>query len=143
MKSPVSLLAIALSFVAITAFAGEPAEPRTTQRLADGGNNYKRGTGWYRLRITPQAALVGRRGDLRFDGVRLVSSVWLNGKDVGGHSSAYSAAGYDVTDLLKPGKNLLVVCADNSFNPDVPPQSLSLSGSQTSFPGKKQGPPKS
>ena len=87
----------------------------------DGGNNYKRGTGWYRLRFTPAAPLAGRRSYLRFDAVCMLSTVWLNGTKLGRHTSGFSAACYDVTEVLKPGENLLVVSADNSYNIDVPP----------------------
>ena len=97
----------------------------------DGGNNYKRGTGWYRLRFTPAAPLAGRRSYLRFDAVCMVSTVWLNGTELGRHTSGFSAACYDVTDVLKPGENLLVVFADNSYNPDIPP----LSGDFTLYGG--------
>ncbi|WP_170851060.1 glycoside hydrolase family 2 TIM barrel-domain containing protein [Collimonas sp. OK607] len=73
---------------------------------------YYRGIGWYRLDFTN--AGTGASQWLQFDGASIVADVWLNGVKLGTHSGAFSAFRFDVTSLLKPGTNTLVVKANNS-----------------------------
>ena len=73
---------------------------------------YKRGRGWYRLAFDAPAR--GARFWLQFDGASLVADVWLNGRKLGQHKGAFSAFRFDVTDILKPTGNVLVVKTDNS-----------------------------
>jgi beta-galactosidase len=73
---------------------------------------YKRGRGWYRLAFDAEGR--GVRHWLQFDGASLVADVWLNGRKLGQHKGAFTAFRFDVTDLLRPRGNLLVVKTDNS-----------------------------
>lgn len=99
---------------------------------ADGGGDYKRGAGWYRLGFQAPALPAGRRAYLCFEGVNTVATVWLNGKELGTHYGGYSGFRFDATSILKPGaQNLVVVKADNSFRLDVP----TLEGDFTFFGG--------
>src|SRR5258708_37139323 len=76
---------------------------------ADGGNDYKRGPGWYRLKFKAPTLPKGRRAYLRFEGVTLMATVWLNGKEIGNHVGGFSAFCLDATDALNPGAaNVLV-----------------------------------
>ena len=104
-----------------------------TWNAADGtSKDFRRGTGWYRLHFTAPADAAVRRSYLRFDGVGTVSTVWLNGRELGTHWSATSAFCYDATAALKPGAdNVLVVRADSTWRDDVPP----LEGDFTVFGG--------
>ena len=104
-----------------------------TWNAADGTRkDFRRGTGWYRLHFPAPANATGRRSYLRFDNVNTVSTIWLNGRELGTHWSATSAFCYDATPALKPGvDNLLVVRADNTRRDDVPP----LEGDFTIFGG--------
>src|SRR6185369_5286001 len=89
---------------------------------SDGGSDYKRGAGWYRLQFKAPKSGKTKKSYLRFDAVSLVATVWLNGKELGTHFGGFSAFCFDVTGVLKPGKhNLLVVKADNSWRDDVSP----------------------
>lgn len=74
---------------------------------------YYRGPAWYRLSLDhqPQA---GQRYFLQFDGAALKADVFLNGKPLGTHEGGYAAFRYDVTETLKPGKNLLAVRVNNA-----------------------------
>jgi beta-glucuronidase len=51
---------------------------------------------------------------LHFDAVYDVAQVWLNGKYLGTHEGGYTAFEFDVTSLLKPGKNHLLIEVDNT-----------------------------
>ena len=104
-----------------------------TWNAADGtSKDFRRGTGWYRLHFSAPADAAGRCSYLRFDGVGTVSTVWLNGRELGTHWSATSAFCHDATGALKPGAdNVLVVRADSTWRDDVPP----LEGDFTIFGG--------
>ena len=73
---------------------------------------YKRGRGWYRLAFDAPAR--GARHWLQFDGASMVADVWLNGRKLGQHKGAFTAFRFDVTDILRPTGNVLVVKTDNS-----------------------------
>ena len=84
-----------------------------TKRTADSDN--RQGIGTYRLTFRGPAADASRRHYLQFDGVGNVAEVWLNGVSIGVHKGAFSRFRFDVTAMLKPGaENVLVVRADNS-----------------------------
>jgi len=87
-----------------------------TYNAEDGekGGDYYRGPAWYRDHIILPSAVAGRRAYLQFDGAALTADVWVNGKSAGRHEGGYAAFRFDVTDLLKPGRNLIAVRVDNS-----------------------------
>lgn len=74
--------------------------------------SYKRGRGWYRLEFDNPGT--GATQWLQFDGASIVADVWLNGQKLGQHKGAFTAFRFDVTSTLQPGKNVLLVKADNS-----------------------------
>jgi beta-galactosidase len=87
----------------------------------DGGNDYRRGAGWYRRHFTPDAALAGRRLYLQFDGASLEADVYVNGVNVGRHLGGFARFLFDVTQALHLGAdNLIAVRVDNS-NLGIPP----------------------
>jgi beta-glucuronidase len=51
---------------------------------------------------------------LHFDAVYDVAHIWLNGRMIGSHAGGYTPFEFDVTSLLKPGLNHLLVEADNT-----------------------------
>jgi beta-galactosidase len=73
---------------------------------------YKRGIGWYRLGF--DAPNGGVRRWLEFEGASIVADVWLNGTKLGQHKGAFTAFRFDVTDVVKPAGNVLVVKTNNS-----------------------------
>jgi beta-galactosidase len=87
----------------------------------DGGNNYRRGAGWYRRRIEVGPSLAGRRLYLQFDGASLMADVYVNGVYLGNHKGGFARFRFDATDALRPGAgNVLSVRVDNS-NLGIPP----------------------
>ena len=88
-------------------------------RNAPAGNDggyYPTGIGWYRKNFKLPASY--RKGDkvqLYFEGVYMNSSVYVNGKKVGGHPYGYTSFFCDITDAVVPGKNNVVaVRVDNA-----------------------------
>ena len=80
------------------------------------GGYYPTGIGWYRKNFKLPASY--RKGDkvqLYFEGVYMNSSVYVNGKKVGGHPYGYTSFFCDITDAVVPGKNNVVaVRVDNA-----------------------------
>ena len=95
-----------------------------TWNAADGTSPaLRRGAGWYRLHFRAPPEAGHARAYLRFSGVSIVSTVWLNGRELGAHWGASSAFCPDATDTLRPdADNVLVVRADNAWRDDVPPR---------------------
>lgn len=67
------------------------------------------GTAWYRRRFDFAGDLNGKAAILHFGAVDYHAIVWLNGRRVGEHEGGYLPFDFDVTALLQPGENVLVV----------------------------------
>ena len=80
------------------------------------GGYYPTGIGWYRKNFKlPAAYSKGDKVQLYFEGVYMNSSVYVNGKKVGGHPYGYTSFFCDITDAVLPGKNNVVaVRVDNA-----------------------------
>ena len=104
-----------------------------TYNAEDGeaGGAYYRGPAWYRRTIELDASPSARRRFLEFDGAALAADVWVNGHHAGRHEGGYARFRFDVTGLLKPGRNTLAVRVDNGNLPTVAP----LGGDFTVFGG--------
>lgn len=76
------------------------------------------GIGWYRKHFpTPDA----ERVSIEFDGVFMLSTVYVNGKEAGTRPYGYSSFAYDITDLLEPtpgADNVIAVRCDNAEQPN-------------------------
>jgi beta-galactosidase len=84
--------------------------------------NHWRGVGWYRRHFRAPARLGGRRVHLEFEGAFQVAHVWVNGSRAGEHTGGYTGFEFDITHLVKPaGDNVLVVSLDSTNSPDIPP----------------------
>ena len=73
------------------------------------------GTGWYKKNIRYEKK-ENTRVLLDFEGIMLVGDVYLNGQRVGGTDYGYVGFEIDVTSLLRPGDNEVVVRA-STMNP--------------------------
>jgi beta-galactosidase/beta-glucuronidase len=69
----------------------------------------KTSTGWYRQWINLPENIQGKNLQLHFDAVSKVAEVYVNGKKAGSHLGMFGDFNVDVSDLLKPGKNLVTV----------------------------------
>ena len=59
-----------------------------------------------------------KRSFIYFAGVSYEATVWLNGKKVGNHEGGFTPFQFEVTDLLKEGKNDIVVKVNNNRKKD-------------------------
>lgn len=73
---------------------------------------YEDSTGWYRKRFT-YAKKDGVRTYIRFDGVYMDSTVYVNGEKAGEWKYGYSAFQFDITELVRGGENEITVRADH------------------------------
>jgi beta-galactosidase len=64
---------------------------------------------WYRHYIELPENLEGRRFELAFDAIAKVSEIWVNGIKVGTHTGMFGEVKCDVTQAVRPGRNVLVV----------------------------------
>lgn len=72
------------------------------------------GTGWYRKYFNLPAASKGKKITITFDGVYMNSSIWLNGKLLGGNPYGYTEFSFDITDKLHFDKeNVIAVKVAN------------------------------
>jgi beta-galactosidase/beta-glucuronidase len=66
---------------------------------------------WYRREFTVPEAWAGQRVILHVGAADYEATVWVNGQRAGTHRGGYTPFRFDVTDLLQPGDNRLVVRA--------------------------------
>jgi beta-galactosidase len=112
--------------------------PHTWNNLdgQDGGNNYYRGTGWYRLHLKYDPAWKGKALYLKFDAASIDATVYVNGKEAGKHAGSFGAFCFDITPLMdRKGDNLIAVKVSNARDDNVAP----LSADFTFFGGIYRG----
>ncbi|SDA24207.1 beta-galactosidase [Ruminococcus sp. YE71] len=78
--------------------------------IYDTKNLYETSTGWYRKTITVPDD--GKRTSIRFEGVYMDSKVYVNGVLAGEWKYGYTTFEFDITDLVKPGENVITVRVD-------------------------------
>jgi beta-galactosidase len=82
------------------------------------GNGYlPTGIGFYRKEFEIPESDKGQKISIEFDGIFRNSTVWVNGHLLGNHQSGYIPSNYDLTDVLrygKEGKNVVLVKVDAS-----------------------------
>jgi beta-galactosidase len=87
---------------------------------------YRRSASWYKKELFIPDSKSDRRYLLEFEGVNIKSDVYVNGFRAGGHIGGYLGFSVDMTSFLKKGQsNIILVRADNSYDPDVIPSQKS------------------
>lgn len=74
------------------------------------------GIAWYRKRFALPAGATGKKIFIEFEGVRFAGEVYLNGKLIGRHENGVTAFGFDITDGLVAGENVIAVRTDNAWD---------------------------
>jgi len=80
-------------------------------KTSEGGSStgqVKGGTAWYRKHFIADKTYSKKQVSLCFDGVYMISSVWVNGKKAGDHFYGYTPFSYDITNYLFPGKDNII-----------------------------------
>jgi beta-glucuronidase len=81
---------------------------------------YYEGTTWYQRRF--DAALhPGGRAFVQFGAAAQRATVWVNGKRLGEHEGGFTPFAFEVTGLLRPRDNSIVVKVDNTRRADALP----------------------
>jgi beta-glucuronidase len=82
---------------------------------------YYQGLVWYERKFQAQPKS-GMRQFLRFGAANYRATVWLNGKKVGAHEGGFTPFAIEVSGVIRPGENRIVVAADSqSSATSVPP----------------------
>ena len=92
----------------------------TDWNTADPQLFFYEGQVWFRRKFNWEQK-PGKRIILRFSAVTYLSSVWLDGKELGSHEGGFTPFAFDVTDLMTSGEHSLVVAADNTRRADAVP----------------------
>ncbi len=75
------------------------------------------GKGWYQYDVEISASQLQKLVRLQFDAVYHNATVYINGQKAGSHAgSGFNKFFIDVSPYIRPGKNRIIVCADNSFS---------------------------
>lgn len=103
--------------------------------LVDKGYEHYIGHAFYERDFDTPALQPGQIIRLHFDAVYDVAQVWLNGHCLGTHEGGYTAFEFEITKLLLPGKNHLLIDIDNTptFTSIPSLATGSPSASRTSF----------
>lgn len=78
---------------------------------------YETGVCWYRKSFDVPADWDKKAVTLFFDGAYMNSTVWVNGHKVGGRPYGYISFHFDISEHLKPGKNVVAMRLDNEAQP--------------------------
>ncbi|MEG3122725.1 glycoside hydrolase family 2 protein [Sphingomonas sp. GB1N7] len=88
------------------------------------------GVGWYARTLIMPDGLAGRHLEMHFGAVFYRARVWVNGVAAGAHEGGHTAFDVDVTRLLKPGANRILVAADDRPGfATIPGYAMRLAGS--------------
>jgi beta-galactosidase len=82
------------------------------------------GWGWYRKHFSVVKEYSDRKAFIEFEGVQKYCKVWVNGKYLGDHKGGYGSFDFDISAVLKPGEDNVIVVAVNNRQKDefkIPP----------------------
>ncbi|MEQ1762745.1 MAG: sugar-binding domain-containing protein [Pyrinomonadaceae bacterium] len=74
------------------------------------------GIAWYRKHFRLPADVNDKKVFIEFEGVRFAGEVYLNGKFLGRHENGITAFGFDITNDLVAGENVIAVRTDNAWD---------------------------
>ena len=83
------------------------------------GGYVQTGVGWYRKQFDVDAVDKAKKYLILFDASFMNTDVWVNGHKIGGRPYGYVSFYFDVTQWLKPGRNVLAVRVDNEKAPNA------------------------
>ena len=88
----------------------------------DGGNDYHRGTCFYKKVLNKSDLPEGLQTYLEFEGTNSSAELYVNGKKVMHHDGGYSLWRANITDYLQEEENEVLVVVDNLPNDYIYPQ---------------------
>jgi beta-glucuronidase len=82
---------------------------------------YYEGTIWYKKSFDYEKPEENNRVFLHFGAVNYIAEVYLNGQKLGTHEGGFTPFSFDITDVMQPSDNYLIVKVDNTrFKSAVP-----------------------
>ena len=75
------------------------------------------GVGWYQTKFELPESFSNKTTFIHFDGIYRRSTIFLNGKKIGGRPYGFISFRYDLSPYLKEGQNTIAVQADCSLEP--------------------------
>jgi beta-mannosidase len=98
-----------------------PVDDTTWEKIAVPANWHSEGyelsgSAWYRRHFAVPAELAGKQIRLAFHGIDYAADVWLNGEYVGFHEGYFQHFDFDVSHLIRSGKdNVVAVRVDSPY----------------------------
>ncbi len=84
----------------------------------ESGGYFGGGIAWYRKNLLVPEEYKSKNLLLTFDGIYMISEIYVNGKKIGSQSNGYITRTYDISPFITPGKsNIIAVRVDNSVQP--------------------------
>ncbi len=77
---------------------------------------------WYRREFTVPENFLSKRILIHFGAVDYEAEVWINGESAGRHRGGYTPFCFEITRLVKPGRNVVVVCAEDDVRSGLQPR---------------------
>ncbi len=74
------------------------------------------GIAWYRKHFKLPADSRYKKVFIEFEGIRFAGEFYLNGKFIGRHENGITAFGFDISNDLVEGENVIAVRTDNSWD---------------------------
>lgn len=74
------------------------------------------GIAWYRKHFKLPANAKDKKIFLEFEGIRQAGDVYLNGKFIGRSENGVMAFGFDISNFVRDGENVIAVRTDNSWD---------------------------
>jgi Beta-galactosidase/beta-glucuronidase len=74
------------------------------------------GIAWYRKHFSLPASSENKKIFLEFEGIRQAGDFYLNGKLIGRSENGVMAFGFDITDSVRGGDNVIAARVDNSWD---------------------------
>ena len=89
----------------------------------DGGNDYRRGDGWYRRQVVIPQSAKGQRVYLDVGAACMQTWIYVNGRQVGTHVGGYARFVTDITDRVTAGQEATIAIRVNNEDVVAPPRS--------------------
>jgi beta-galactosidase/beta-glucuronidase len=77
---------------------------------------------WYKRTVVLPRTWLSGRVLLHFGAVDYDTEVFVNGVSAGRHRGGYASFSFDITELVKPGENVLTVCAEDDNRSGLQPR---------------------
>ncbi len=71
---------------------------------------------WYKKRFNIEESFLQDVAEIVFEGLDLTADIWLNGHYIGSHNNAFIEKTIDISSVIQPGENVLIVRIDDGVD---------------------------